>query len=330
MKVLVSGGAGYIGSHTTRQLIAEGHDVTVLDSLATGHAAAVDSRARFCRGDIRDEAFLGAVFGRGAFDAVIHFAASSLVLESVENPLKYYENNVGGTGALVKAMAQYGTGKIIFSSTAATYGQPKDIPITEEEDTSPENPYGETKLAIEKLFKWAEPAYGIRYVSLRYFNAAGADATGDIGEDHSPETHLIPLVLQVPLKKRETVSIFGTDYPTKDGTCVRDYIHVTDLAAAHILALRHLAGRGESGIFNLGSGTGFTVREVIEEARRITGHAIPVIEASRRAGDPATLVASSEKARSVLGWKPQHTTLDEIIRSAWKWHSTHPEGFADR
>ncbi|MGI6153402.1 MAG: UDP-glucose 4-epimerase GalE [Christensenellaceae bacterium] len=330
MSVLVLGGAGYIGSHTVRELVAANEDVAVADSLETGHRAAVDSGARFYEGDIRDETFLDSVFAKEKASVIMHFAANSLVAESMQNPVKYYENNVGGAVSLVKAMAKYGAESIVFSSTAATYGEPKRVPILEQDDTTPANPYGETKLAMEKLFKWSDVAYGIRYVSLRYFNAAGADNSGEIGEDHSPETHLIPLVLQVPLGKRQAISVYGTDYPTKDGTCVRDYIHVTDLAEAHILAMRYLADGGKSDIFNLGNGVGFTVKEVVEAARKITGHSIPCIESARREGDPAKLIAASEKAASVLGWRPKHAGLDSIIGSAWKWHSMHPDGFASK
>ncbi len=327
MKILVLGGAGYIGSHAVRSILASGSEAIVADSLETGHTAAVDGGAKLYVGDIRDGAFLDNVLGSERVDAVMHFAANSRVGESMEHPIKYYDNNMGGAISLVKAMAAHNVKRIIFSSTAAVYGQPSAVPISEEAPTNPENPYGETKLAMERLFKWAGMAHGINYVSLRYFNACGADETGDIGEDHSPETHLIPIILQVPLKKREYVSIFGTDYDTRDGSCVRDYVHVSDLISAHMLALQYLNGGGASGIFNLGNGVGYTVREVIETARRVTGHPIPAREEARRAGDPAELVAASGKAASVLGWKAEHGSLTGIIRSAWKWHSAHPDGY---
>lgn len=244
------------------------------------------------------------------------------------NPLKYYDNNLYGTKVLLESMVSHGVDKIVFSSTAATYGEPESIPILETDKTEPTNPYGETKLSMEKMMKWTGVAHGLRYVALRYFNACGADKSGEIGEAHSPETHLIPLILQVPNGQRESVSIFGTDYDTKDGTCVRDYIHVTDLAQAHILAVKYLAKGGESDVFNLGNGVGFTVKEVIETARKVTGHPIPAVESPRRGGDPAKLIASSEKAKKILEWKPEHASLEEIIESAWKWHKNHPNGYA--
>ncbi len=329
MRILVLGGAGYIGSHTALELIRAGEEVVVADNLATGHKEAVPEKAVFVQGDIHDRGFLDKLFSSQKIDAVIHFAAYSLVGESVSNPLKYYNNNLCGTETLLEAMVDHKIDKIVFSSTAATYGEPENIPILETDRTCPTNPYGETKLAMEKMFKWTSEAYGMNYVSLRYFNACGADETGEIGEDHSPETHLIPLILQVPNGKRDKISIFGTDYDTPDGTCIRDYIHVTDLAAAHILAVKYLADGGENNVFNLGNGVGYSVREVIETARKVTGHPIPAEETARRAGDPARLVASSEKAKSVLGWKPSHASLEEIIASAWNWHKNHPEGYRD-
>ena len=327
MRLLVLGGAGYIGSHTALELIKKGHEVIVVDNLVTGYEKAVPDKAVFYQGDIRNFDFLDNLFKKERIDAVIHFAAYSLVGESVTNPLKYYDNNLYGTKVLLEAMIKNNVNKIVFSSTAATYGEPENIPILESDRTCPTNPYGETKLAMEKMFHWASKAHGLSYVSLRYFNACGADATGQIGEAHNPESHLIPLVLQVPNGKRESVSIYGTDYDTPDGTCIRDYIHVTDLAEAHILAVEYLANGGESDIFNLGNGVGYSVREVIETARNVTGHPIPATEVSRRAGDPARLVASGEKAKRVLGWKPKIKQLDEIIASAWKWHKAHPEGY---
>ena len=329
MRLLVLGGAGYIGSHTSLELIKRGHDVVVVDNLVTGYQKAVPEKAVFYNGDIRDIEFLDNLFKIEKIDAVIHFAAYSLVGESVTNPLKYYDNNLYGTKVLLEAMIKNSVNKIVFSSTAATYGEPENIPILESDRTCPTNPYGETKLAMEKMFHWASKAHGLNYVSLRYFNACGADATGQIGEAHNPESHLIPLVLQVPNGKRESVSIYGTDYDTPDGTCIRDYIHVTDLAQAHILAVEYLANGGASDIFNLGNGVGYSVREVIETARSVTGHPIPATEVPRRSGDPARLVASGEKAKKILGWEPKIKQLDEIIASAWKWHSTHPNGYID-
>lgn len=327
MTVLVLGGAGYIGSHTVYELADNGADVVIADNLQTGYLAAVHPKARFYKGDIRDKAFLDYLFKKEKIDAVIHFAASSLVGESMTNPLKYYENNLYGTMVLLKSMVENGIDKIVFSSTAATYGEPENIPILETDRTEPANTYGETKLAMEKMFKWVSSAHNLRYVSLRYFNACGAHASGKIGEAHNPESHLIPIILQVPNGKRKEVSIFGDDYPTKDGTCIRDYIHVTDLAQAHILAVEYLKQGNPSDIFNLGNGVGFSVKEVIETARKVTGHSIPAVISPRRAGDPAQLIASSEKAKFILGWKPKHADIEEIIASAWNWHKNHPEGF---
>lgn len=327
MNILVLGGAGYIGSHTVKALCELGSNVIVIDNLITGYEKAINPNAKFYKGDIRDKEFLNTVFQSEKIDAVIHFAAYSLVGESVENPLKYYDNNLYGTKVLLESMVENNIKKIVFSSTAATYGEPKNIPILETDPTEPTNPYGETKLAMEKMFKWTANAHGLKYVSLRYFNACGADESGLIGESHNPESHLIPIILQVPNKQREHVSIFGTDYPTSDGTCIRDYIHVTDLAQAHILAVKYLLDGGDSDIFNLGNGIGFSVKDVIETARKVTGHPIPAVESSRRAGDPAMLIASSQKAKDILGWKPQHDSLEEIIESAWRWHKNHPNGF---
>ena len=327
MTILVLGGAGYIGSHTVYALIEKGVDVVVIDNLETGHIEAVHEKARFYKGDIRDRAFVDSVLDKEKIDAVIHFAANSLVGESMVNPLKYYDNNVNGTKVLLQSMVAHGLDKIVFSSTAATYGEPEKVPILETDRTEPTNTYGETKLAMEKMFKWTDRAHGLKYVSLIYFNACGAHVSGKIGEAHSPETHLIPLILQVPLGQREYISIFGDDYDTSDGTCIRDYIHVTDLAQAHILAVDYLMKGNESNIFNLGNGVGFTVKEVIDTARKVTGHEIPAKIAERRAGDPARLIASSDKARQVLLWKPEHADLEEIISTAWNWHKNHPNGY---
>lgn len=327
MTIMVLGGAGYIGSHTVYALIEQGMDVVVVDNLETGHIEAVHKDARFYQGDIRNREFIDSIFDREHIDAVIHFAANSLVGESMTDPLKYYDNNVNGTKVLLQSMVAHNIKKIVFSSTAATYGEPDRVPILETDRTEPTNTYGETKLSMEKMFKWTDVAHGVKYVSLRYFNACGAHESGQIGEAHSPETHLIPLVLQVPLGQREAINIYGDDYPTEDGTCIRDYIHVTDLAQAHILAVEYLMKGNDSNVFNLGNGVGFSVKEVVEVARKVTGHAIPAVITERRAGDPARLIASSDKAREVLNWQPAHADLEEIIASAWKWHSTHPKGY---
>ncbi len=328
MAILVLGGAGYIGSHTVYELVDYGEEVVIVDNLETGHVEAVHPKAKFYQGDIRNRAFIDRVFEENKIDAVIHFAANSLVGESMTNPLKYYDNNLCGTKVLLDSMVAHRIDKIVFSSTAATYGEPENIPILETDKTCPTNCYGETKLSMEKMFKWTGRAHGLRYVSLRYFNACGAHESGKIGEAHAPETHLIPLILQVPNGKREAITIYGDDYPTPDGTCIRDYIHVTDLAMAHIQAVQYLRAGNPSNIFNLGNGVGFSVKEVIEAARAVTGHPIPAVIEGRRAGDPARLIASSEKAREVLGWNPQHDDLSKIIASAWKWHQGHPDGFA--
>ena len=323
--ILVAGGAGYIGSHMVALLVERGYDVVVADNLCTGHWQAVKG-AQLRVGDVRDGAFLDRLFSEFPIDGVINFAAFSLVGESVADPLKYYGNNVAGAVSMLTAMKNHKVDKIVFSSTAATYGEPEKQPIEETDRTEPTNPYGATKLAIEGMLKWCDGAYGIRYAALRYFNAAGANTDVDIGEDHSPETHLIPIVLQAALGKRPHVGIFGEDYPTADGTCVRDYIHVRDLAQAHLLALEYLDRGGEGGSFNLGSGDGFSVKEIIDTARKVTGKPIPAVVEPRRAGDPSVLIASNQKAREVLGWVPQRG-LTEIIADAWTWHQGHPEGY---
>ena len=330
MNVLVCGGAGYIGSHTVYELIEQGHSVIVADNLCKGHKDAIHKDAKFYWGDLRDVEFLDKVFGENKIDAVIDFAAFSLVGESCSEPLKYFDNNVYGTIRLLEAMVRGGVKKIVFSSTAATYGEPENIPIKEDERTLPTNPYGESKLTVEKILKWCDKAYGIKYVALRYFNAAGAHISGKIGEDHSPETHLIPIIIQAALGQREKIAMFGDDYPTPDGTCVRDYIHVTDLADAHIKALEKLFRDETSAIYNLGNGKGFSVKEVVEETRRVTGREIKAVVEGRRPGDPSTLIASSEKAMKELGWKPRFNTLTQIIETAWNWHSSHPNGYNDR
>ncbi|MBL4936251.1 UDP-glucose 4-epimerase GalE [Clostridium sp. YIM B02515] len=326
MSILVCGGAGYIGSHMVAALLEKGEEVVILDNLQKGHRDAVLG-GKLYEGDLRDRAVLDKVFTENKIEAVIDFAADSLVGESVTEPLKYFENNVGGTLSLLRAMKDHNVKNIVFSSTAATYGEPESIPIVEDDKTFPTNPYGESKLAVEKVLKWCDNAYGIKYTALRYFNAAGAHPNGKIGEDHSPESHLIPLILQTALGKREKIMMFGDDYNTEDGTCVRDYIHVMDLASAHLLAVDRLRKGGESRIYNLGNGKGFSVKEVIEVARKVTGREIKAEVAPRRAGDPAVLIASSAKAMEELGWKPEFNSLETIIETAWNWHVNHPSGY---
>ena len=325
--ILVAGGAGYIGSHMVALLVERGYEVVVVDNLSTGHAEAPKG-ATLRVGDVRNGDFLDTIFTEFTVDGVINFAAFSLVGESVTNPLKYYGNNVAGSQSMLQAMVNHKVNKIVFSSTAATYGEPEKQPIVETDRTEPTNPYGASKLAIEGMLKWCDQAYGIRYAALRYFNAAGSNTDADIGEDHTPETHLIPLVMQTALGQRAALGIYGDDYPTPDGTCIRDYIHVRDLAYAHLLALEHLDRTDKSDTFNLGSGNGFSVKEIIETARKITGKEIPANVEPRRAGDPSVLIASNEKATTVLGWKPERG-LEEIIADAWTWHQRHPEGYAN-
>jgi UDP-glucose 4-epimerase len=320
MKVLVCGGAGYIGSHMVRCLLTHRHEAVVYDNLSTGHREAV-ADAPLIVGDIRDADALRAVFGEHRFDAVIHLCAHSLVGESVKQPYEYYQNNVGGTLCLLNAMREADVTKLVFSSTAAVFGEPSAPLIDEEHSARPINPYGASKWMVERILADAAPAYGLRSVSLRYFNAAGADLSGDIGEAHDPETHLIPNILRTVLGHSSSLKIFGDDYPTKDGTCVRDYIHVNDLAEAHLSAIHFLDKHDGAHCFNLGSSTGFTVLEVIEAAKRVTGAEIAFERASRRAGDPPVLVASNAKARAQLGWQPAITNIDDIVRSAWRWHS---------
>lgn len=327
MTVLVLGGAGYIGSHAVDQLITKGYDVAVVDNLKTGHKESLPDKARFYQGDIRDKAFMEDVFTKENIEGVIHFAASSLVGESMEIPLDYFNNNVYGTQVVLEVMEKYNVKSIIFSSSAATYGEPKFIPIEETAATNPESTYGETKLMMEKMLKWCDKAYGMRFVALRYFNVAGAKVDGTIGEDHNPESHLLPIILQTALGQREKFTIYGEDYETPDGTCIRDYVHVVDLIDAHILALEYLQAGNSSNTFNLGSSTGFSVKQMLEAAREVTGKEIPATVVSRRAGDPSTLIAASDKAREVLGWKPQYTEVNKIIESAWNWHVKHPEGY---
>lgn len=328
MTILVLGGAGYIGSHAVDQFITAGFDVAVVDNLLTGHRKAVHPAARFYEGDIRNKAFMQSVFKKESIEGVIHFAASSLVGESMERPLLYFDNNVYGTLVTLEVMHEYGVKRIVFSSTAATYGEPNETPITENMPASPKNPYGESKRMMENMMRWCDEAYGIRYVALRYFNVAGAKLDHSIGEDHTPETHLVPLLLQTALGQRESFTIFGEDYPTQDGTCVRDYVHVVDLIQAHLKAYDYLVNGGKSDAFNLGSNEGFSVKEMLTAARQITGKEIPVKIGPRRAGDPAVLVASPQKAKTILGWTPEYTTIETIFSSAWSWHQTHPHGYA--
>ncbi|NRT73865.1 UDP-glucose 4-epimerase GalE [Clostridium beijerinckii] len=330
MSILVCGGAGYIGSHTVHELVKQNKDVIIVDNLQSGHMKAVDPKAKFYKGDIRDSEFLDKVFSENKIDAIIHFAANSLVGESMVKPLLYFNNNVYGMQILLESMVKHDIKNIVFSSTAAVYGEPKKIPISEDDETNPTNTYGETKLTMEKMMKWVSKANGINYVSLRYFNAAGALEDGSIGEDHSPESHLIPLILQVPLGKREAITVFGEDYDTPDGTCIRDYIHVLDLADAHIKAVEYLQNGNESNIFNLGNGIGFSVKEMIDSAKEATSEEIKVVVGERRAGDPARLIASNEKAQKILGWTPKYTDVKAIIKTAWTWHKNNPNGYDDK
>ena len=328
MAILVTGGAGYIGSHCVAALLDRGADVVVVDDLSKGHRQAVKG-GRLYIGDVADQHFLDGVFSRENVEAVIHFAAYSLVGESMSIPDEYFRNNVTAGLTLIRTMVAHKVPYLVFSSTAATFGEPVRTPIEEDDPQVPTNPYGESKLIVEKMLKWCDRAYGLKYCALRYFNVAGARADGSIGEDHRPETHLIPLILSVAQGKRDSLKLFGTDYPTPDGTCVRDYIHVEDLIDAHMLALDYLKRENTSNAFNLGNGTGFSNRQIIDAARRVTGHPIPVVEEGRRPGDPAVLIASSKKAMDMLGWRPKYTNVEDIIRTAWNWHSTHPDGYGD-
>jgi UDP-glucose 4-epimerase len=325
MRVLVTGGAGYIGSVVADRLLRNRHSVTVLDNLSKGNRKAVPVQAQFILADTGDQSAIAGVFEQGRFDAVMHFAAFIEAGESVLYPEKFFDNNSARTLNLLQAVLRYRVNRFVLSSTAAVYGEPRRTPIMEDDPLEPTNAYGESKLIVERMLAWFHTVHGLRYASLRYFNAAGA--TADRGEAHYPETHLIPLVLQVPSGRRQAVSIFGTDHPTRDGTCIRDYIHVDDLATAHLLALDGLQEHSCL-ICNVGSGTGFSVREVIEIARKVSGHEIPTVEAPRRAGDPAVLIASTEKIRRVLGWEPRCSDIESIVRSAWQWHSSHPSGYA--
>ena len=326
--ILVTGGAGYIGSHVVKELLRQSHQPIVYDNLQTGHRKAI-KEALFIEGDLADQERLKETFHSYSTDAVMHFAANCLVGESMKDPIKYFNNNVKNTLQLLEIMEENCIKKFVFSSSAAVYGEPNKIPIPEEHPCNPTNPYGETKWIIEKVLQVFQDLGKLNYISLRYFNAAGADPEGEFGEDHFPETHLIPLVLKAALN-RDSVPIYGTDYNTPDGTCIRDYIHVTDLAQAHILALNKLEEGGISRIYNLGNGNGFSVREVIETAKKVTGKRIVSIESPRRPGDPARLVASSEKIMKELGWVPKYPDLGTIIETAWRWHRNHPNGYEDK
>lgn len=326
MSILVTGGAGYIGSHTVKYLQHKGEDVVVVDNLQSGHRSSVDVES-FYKADIRDRDSLDRIFQKHEIREVVHFAASSIVGESMKDPYSYYHNNVYGTLCLLDSMKKNGVYNMVFSSSAAVYGEPDRIPIVESAKTLPTNAYGETKLVIENMMKWFEVAHGIKHVSLRYFNAAGAE--GSIGEDHSPETHLIPILLQKLLGQREKVFLFGDDYETEDGTCIRDYVHVQDLSAAHYLSINYLRNTGKSDIFNLGNGRGYSVKEVLKSVERVTKATIDHEVKDRRVGDPDVLIASSEKAKSVLGWNPEFGDIEKIIGDAWTWHRKNPNGYKD-
>lgn len=332
MNILVTGGAGYIGSHTVQALLAKGHKVVIYDDLMKGHVDALpenNDQAKFVLGDIADRELVTSVIKEEKVEAVVHFAAASLVGESQRQPAFYYNNNVAGTLALVDVLIATGVKKLVFSSTAAVYGEPEIMPITEDAALCPTNVYGRTKWMIEQLLADYSAVYGLNYVALRYFNAAGAMEGGLIGEDHEPETHLIPLILQTALGQRPAIAIYGTDYPTPDGTCIRDYVHVCDLADAHVLALDHLLAGGTSRIYNLGSEQGYSVREIIAAAKKVTTLDFPVTEQARRSGDPAVLIASSRKISRELKWQPKHSAIVSIIRSAWEWHQSYPDGYGD-
>ena len=331
MSVLVLGGAGYIGSHTVDRLVDQGQDVVVVDSLVTGHRAAVNDKAKFYQGDLADQDFMRKVFTENPeIDAVIHFAAYSLVAESMKKPLKYFDNNTAGMIKLLEVMNEFDIKNIVFSSTAATYGIPEKMPIMESDPQDPINPYGESKLMMEKIMHWADKADGIKSIALRYFNVAGASSDGTIGEDHAPETHLIPNILKSAISGDGNFTIFGDDYDTKDGTNVRDYVQVEDLIDAHILALKHVMETNKSDVFNLGTAQGYSNLEILEAAKKVTGIDIPYTMGPRRGGDPDSLVADSTKAREVLGWKPKHENVEDVISTAWNWHKGHPKGYEDK
>ena len=330
MAVLVCGGAGYIGSHMVAALIEKGYDTVVADNLSMGHQAAVWPGAAFYKADVRDSEQMDRIFAVHGIDTVVNFAAHTAVGESVENPAKYYYNNVTGTLALLDQMLKHGVKKLVFSSSASVYGITDRIPITEDMPKAPISPYAETKLAAEKIFKWYDNAYGLKYVALRYFNVGGAHESGCIGEDHDPETHIIPICLHVAQGKIPAFKLFGNDYDTPDGTCIRDYVHVMDLIDAHILAMEKLNRDNTSAVYNLGSQNGFSNKEIVTAVKKVTGVDFPVEVHGRRPGDPAAAVASSEKIKMELGWNPSRTTIDNIIATAWAWHSAHPNGYSDR
>lgn len=327
MNLLVVGGAGYIGSHVVKQLIEVGHSVVVLDNLQTGHVEAVHKNAAFIKGDIRDKDLLRNIFSLIHYDLVFHFAACSSVAESIKDPLMYFDNNVSGLITLLQVMNEFGIKHIVFSSTAAVYGNCTDACITEEAETTPESPYGESKLMMEKIIENCRLAYDINYVVLRYFNVAGADLDGELGEDHHPETHLVPLILKETLKKEPSITLFGTDYHTKDGSTIRDYIHVVDLASAHLSAMNYLIKENQSNTFNVGSSSGFSTLEIINHIETYTNTKIAIVYGKRRIGDPHSLVASNKKISHFLDWSPQFSNLDTIISSAWSWHQNHPNGY---
>lgn len=329
MRILVTGGAGYIGSHTVRALLQAGHTPIVLDNFSRGHKGAIPSDVKCIEMDIADPQVVQ-VLQDNQIDGIMHFAAHSQVGESMVNPAIYYENNVVGSYHLIESARKAGITYFVFSSTAAVYGEPEVVPIVETAPLHPTNVYGRTKLMIENMLRDYSSVYDMNYVALRYFNAAGADVSGEIGEDHTPETHLIPLVLQAAQGVRSSITVFGTDYPTEDGTCIRDYIHVTDLASAHVLAMDYLANGGASTVFNLGSGNGFSVNSIIDAAKAVTNIDIPVKYGNRRAGDPAVLIASSQKIKDVLHWNPQHSEVNQVLRDAWRWHEQHPHGYDDK
>ncbi len=327
MKILVTGGAGYIGSHMVEALLKKGAEVTVFDNLSYGHREALSDKVKLVIGDTENEEALARVFEDGNFDAVLHFAAFISMAESVENPRIYFQNNVFNATNLFDVMIKYNVKKLIFSSTAGVYGNPEKIPIPEVHSCLPTNPYGESKLMVERILKWYDQAYGLRSIALRYFNAAGASLDGHIGEDHDPETHILPIAMKTALGVNSSFEIYGMDYPTRDGTCVRDYIHVVDLVEAHLNALDALIANAKSNVYNVGTGNGYTNKEVIEMVKKVTGVNFTVDFTNKRPGDAIELVASSEKLQQELGWKPQYSDLETIVKTAWAWHKTHPNGY---
>jgi UDP-glucose 4-epimerase len=327
MKVLICGGAGYIGSHMTAMLAAQGHEPVVFDNFSKGHRAAVQGM-QVVEGDLADSELLVQTLDRHRIEAVMHFAAFIEVGESVQEPLKYYRNNFSNAQNLLSAMERAGVQKFVFSSTAAVYGMPKKVPITEDAPKDPINPYGQTKLAVERMCWWQAQTGRLRYALLRYFNACGAGGNGRLGEDHRPESHLIPLIIQAAMGKRDAIKVYGTDYPTPDGTCIRDYIHIEDLCRAHLLAMNKLNEQPEL-VYNLGNGQGYSVRQVIETVKRVSGQSFKVVETPRRPGDPAILTSDATKARTELGWRTEKPGLEDMVATAWKWHSDHPNGYGD-